>query len=127
MRKTPLLKAVKELFLLEKKPISVPEIQNILAKKKLFPNKTSLYRLLKKLKETNFIEEVMLNNKTIFYEIKTHHHHHFTCLNCGKIECIKDNNLEEEVLELEKKLFQKGFSIKDHNFFITGKCLQCNV
>lgn len=127
MRNTPLLEAVKNILQKHNRPVSVPEIQSELKKQDIVPNKTSLYRLLEKLKNHKIIESVLLDSKTTYYELKTHHHHHFTCTKCEKINCIEDPNLETQIHALETELQQKGFSIDTHHFSLSGTCKKCNI
>jgi len=126
MKSTPLVQNVLVILQEVKRPLSVPDLQNLLATKGLIPNKTTLYRLLERLKSENLIEKVLLNSHTSFYELKIHHHHHFTCIICEKIKCINSNDLEKEIHKLEETLSRKGFSITNHHFSLSGKCLQCN-
>lgn len=125
MKKTPLLESVKNIFESKNTPITVLEIQDLLRIKGFTPNKTTLYRMLEKLKEHGFIEDILLDRKTTYYELKTHHHHHFTCENCHTIECIADVSLEKNIHDLEKNLLKKGLMIKSHNFSFSGFCRTC--
>lgn len=125
MRQTPLLKTV--LFLLKqaRKPLSVPELQFLLSKENLDPNKTTLYRMLEKLVEDGTVEALLLDPKIMHYEFKTHHHHHFRCQSCDGIACIDDPDLEIKIHELEQKLQHQGFGVVEHSFSLMGKCKTC--
>lgn len=52
-----------------------------------------------------------------------HHHHHFTCTNCGKVFDLPDDPL------VEKQINQLGegqnFKVTDHQLEIRGICINC--
>jgi len=125
MRKTPVVKAVLELMRAAKKPLTVPEIQSLLRDLGFEPNKTTLYRMLEKFQAEGLVDAVLLDPKMVYYEIKTHHHHHFRCDNCEEIQCISDPDLETKIHALEDKLTTKGLTINNHNFSFSGKCPTC--
>ncbi len=125
MRKTPLLKAVTTLLEKADKPLSVPEMQVLLVDQNLTPNKTTLYRMLDKLVTDEMVEALLLDPKVTYYEIKTHHHHHFRCQGCDTIKCVDDPVLETYIHALEEKLAAKGLKVEDHHFSLNGKCNQC--
>lgn len=126
MENTPLKETVLNILKQEGKPMSVPELLLFLKKKKLSPNKTSLYRLLKKLQRKQLVDEVLLDSNISFYEITTRHHHHFICKKCKKNQCIEENkSLEKAVHELEHKLEHKGLQIQSHQLSFSGLCKNC--
>jgi Fe2+ or Zn2+ uptake regulation protein len=125
MRKTPLLQAVTEILTIEDRPLSVPEILEVLQAKNFSPNKTTLYRMLDKLVENEKVEALLLDPKVTYYEIKTHHHHQFRCKNCSTIKCITDSGLESQIHDLSSKLAESGLSIDAHNFSLSGTCGDC--
>lgn len=51
------------------------------------------------------------------------HHHHMTCLECGRIVAIKDHH-EFEVM-VEKMGQANGFVLKHHQLEMQGYCDQC--
>lgn len=108
------------------RPISVPRIRELLAHKKITPNKTTLYRMLEKLSQSGQVEALLLDPKVTYYELKKHHHHHFRCQSCDSIECVTDPELETHIHTLEKKLEAKGLKVKDHHFSLSGRCSTCS-
>ncbi len=125
MRQTPLLKSVLELLKKKGGPCSVPDLQLQLSNLGLEPNKTSLYRLLEKLVAKGEIETVLLDNRTVYYELKREHHHHFVCESCETIQCLEDESLETRIHALEDNLAAQGLKIKAHQFSFTGQCAAC--
>ncbi len=126
MRKTILSSTVLKIIRDYQHPISVPKLQILLDKQKLTPNKTSLYRLLEKLKNKQLIEEVLINSQTTFYKITNNHHHHFVCENCQQIQCISDEDLEKSIHFFAEKLGKKGLKILSHQFSLFGRCTNCS-
>jgi Fe2+ or Zn2+ uptake regulation protein len=125
MNNTPLLTSVQNIFTTVHTPITVLGIQTLLTKQGLTPNKTTLYRMLQKLKAQGFIDDILFNNKTTYYERKTDHHHHFRCNNCDYIRCITDPNLEAQIHSLQDAVESDGLTIHRHHFFLTGSCSTC--
>lgn len=125
MRKTPLLKAVLEVLKTKHQPLSVPELQTQLESRGFTPHKTTLYRLLERLQEAGTIEPVLLDHSVAHYELKTHHHHHFTCTDCQHVKCLVDPELEAQIHQLESQLEAKGLQVQSHQFSLSGQCAQC--
>lgn len=125
MPNTSIKQALLHILQQEQKPFSVPDLLSFLAQEGITPNKTTLYRALEKMKSENVVNEVLLDSKCAFYELNTHHHHHFVCEKCKSIQCVKDPSLESTVHALEKKLEQNGLNIQSHQFSFSGLCKQC--
>ncbi|MCF7917531.1 transcriptional repressor [Candidatus Gracilibacteria bacterium] len=126
MRNTPLSATVIKVLKSQHKPISVPDILSLLKTRGLTPNKTSLYRLLDRMKEGDFVEEVLLDSNLSFYELKgAQHHHHFVCDKCKKFHCVADKSLEKVVHQLEQKLEHQGLQVQSHQFSFSGLCKNC--
>jgi Fur family ferric uptake transcriptional regulator len=109
----------------EQRPVSAPELMDLLAKKGITPNKTSVYRQLPKLVAEDKVNEVLLAGNTSHFEISGHHHHHFMCSECNGTFCLHDNALEEEIHRLERELVKKGRHVERHEFSIIGLCEKC--
>jgi Fe2+ or Zn2+ uptake regulation protein len=52
------------------KPLSVSDIQELLAEKNQKPNKTTLYRMLERLEESGKVNTLLLDPKVTYYELK---------------------------------------------------------
>lgn len=105
-------------------PISVGEILQLLAKVKLTPNKTTIYRELFFLKKEGIILEIQLGEDKKRYETAFRtHHHHVVCIKCEKVE---DVILSEELHNEEKKIEkEKNFTIVNHSLEFFGFCSNC--
>ena len=127
MRNTPLRKAVQTLFQNQTRPLSVPTIQQRLKHIGLSPNKTSLYRLLKKMEQEQLVRRVQLDSATTYYEISKKEHPHFSCQQCDTVECVNDQELQKKLQNLLKTLTHKGIKINSQQFSLSGLCAKCNT
>lgn len=50
------------------------------------------------------------------------HHHHILCTNCGRIEEVASEKLEQFIRQLGS---ERGFQVTGHTFEITGLCDNC--
>ncbi len=51
------------------------------------------------------------------------HHHHFTCVKCGRVFDFDSAAIE---LELKKTGSERGFEIHSHQIEVTGVCADCS-
>ncbi len=93
---------------------------------------TTLYRTLDLLFRAGFINRFTSGDGQNRYEFKSdrkkEHHHHLTCIKCGKI--IDYSDFVDEELELvektEETLAKKhNFSLLGHNIEFYGLCEKC--
>lgn len=119
-------KAILDLLVKSPHPLSSPDIQQLLSKKKIDANKTTVYRQLAFLKEQNLIRELQFKDNAKRYEIVTkNHHHHIVCVDCGHIE---DVEAEKDLYYLEKKIAQeKKFKVENHSLEFFGICQKCQT
>jgi len=117
-------KAILDLLIQSHNPLSSPDIQRLLYKKKINANKTTIYRQLSFLKEQNFIRELQFGYNTKLYEIMPeNHHHHIVCTNCDKIEDVElaiDLDVEERIITENK-----NFTVLNHSLEFYGICGKC--
>lgn len=123
-RITKTRKAVLEILVSTARPFSASELIARLAQKKLYPNKTTVYRELDSLTAGGFIKEVQLGFARRMYEITSAgHHHHLVCRKCERIE---DVSIENDMEMYEKKIAEKtSFKIFDHSLEFFGLCGKC--
>lgn len=125
MRETKIGLALLKLLEVTSKPISVPEILEILEKQSLLPNKTTIYRQLEQLQKQSKVSAITLKSGTIHYEFKKNHHHHFICDSCGDIMCLNKIENSEDICKAIQKLTAPGVQIKSHEFNLYGDCEKC--
>lgn len=107
---------------LQKKPLSVLQILDLVKSKKGIIDKATIYRILTSFVRLGIVKEINLGGREVRYELSNcKHHHHLVCENCGYIEDIQ---LCEDTLlrEVEK---QSQFKVKEHSLEFFGTCKKC--
>ncbi len=102
--------------------ISVLQILKILKDQNLYPNKTTIYRLMDKLVSDGTIKIICGKNGTSYYEKSEHDHHHFFCQSCEQVFCLPSS----ENIDVDSLIKNKEFKITGHDFNIYGICEPCN-
>jgi Fur family ferric uptake transcriptional regulator len=117
-------KAILDLLIKSSNPLSSPDIQQLLSKKKIYANKTTVYRQLAFLKGQNLIRELQFRDNAKRYEIMPeNHHHHIVCTSCDKIEdveFVRDLDTEEKAIAENK-----NFKVLNHSLEFYGICGKC--
>ncbi|HYE60150.1 MAG TPA: Fur family transcriptional regulator [Candidatus Kapabacteria bacterium] len=117
--------ALLEVFLKEDRPLSVPEIQQLL-KKRHAVNKTTVYREVEFLLRENIIVTTNVDEKRGTYELAGTHHHHIVCKECSTTEEIHSKQLEAILQQLEKTVAGRGqFANIRHTVELFGLCVSC--
>ena len=88
-------------------------------------NKTTIYRVLDKLEDDGILHSFLGMNGLKWYakcngcSSKKHHdaHPHFQCLDCGKVDCLEDINVNVPQIPNRK--------IEVSQLLIQGKCENC--
>lgn len=122
IRLTPARESVIRVMIRHKMPLTVAQI---IGYAKHDADMATFYRTIKSFVDAGIIKEVESNNiiKYELSELFLPHHHHLTCLSCGKIEDIADHNVESAVEQIAKSY---GFRIESHVFELKGVCNDCN-
>jgi len=105
--------------------LSVPEISELLAKRDMKPNLSTLYRELQFLTDQGVTQEVVFKDGVMRYELaESQHHHHLVCNNCEKIEAVE---LGEHLHAVEHSIQKsKRFQITSHSLEFYGICEKCS-
>lgn len=86
----------------------------------------TVYRTLELLLELQIVEKINFGDGVSRYDLRQegfeHFHHHLVCVECGSIEEIFDNLLEDVEKKVEKEW---GFQVQDHRLTFHGVCKQC--
>jgi len=100
-------------------PVTVKQINSNVS-----ANKTTIYRLLKRLIDLGSISEVNFGDGKKRYEISSkNHHHHLICVSCSKItEFEIGNKICRNKILLKKHL---EFKVLRHNLEFFGICGKC--
>jgi Fur family transcriptional regulator, ferric uptake regulator len=124
-RITPVRRALIEILEKAGAPVSVVKIMAELRAVSLNPNKTTIYRELKFLKDNAMVREIQFADKKKRYELEHgDDHHHLVCINCDKIEGIDLGGH----LEMEENMIKdtRNFKLVRHSLEFFGYCANCH-
>lgn len=108
--------------LLDKEPQTIAELTTATAGK---INRASLYRVIELFEKLGIVQRLQIGWK---YKLElsddfTAHHHHMTCINCGRVQPFEENaTIEFELKQLAK---EAGFKETGHQLEIRGLCAVC--
>jgi Fur family peroxide stress response transcriptional regulator len=98
---------------------NVDMIYRDLVKKIPTLSKTTVYNTLKLFQSKGLVSVITIEENEARYDIRTHLHGHFKCLNCGK---IFDFDIEELKFD---PMIEKENKIIDQQLYIKGYCKEC--
>ncbi len=103
---------------------SATAILTELKKRKIQPNRSTMYRELLFLTQNNIVVRNTISGVD-YFEIPKDHHHHLVCLSCNSIQKVEiGNHLEKH----EKKLAKENhFKILNHSLEFYGYCRNCRA
>lgn len=112
----------------EKDHLSAEEIYMEVKKKNAGIGLATVYRTLEILTELKVVNKITFQDGLARYDLnkddKKHQRHHLLCLNCGKIEEIEEDLLDDIEEDIERKFH---FRVKDHRLTFHGICQECTV
>lgn len=88
-------------------------------------DRSSLYRTVALFEKLGIVQRIYIGwkYKVELSDVLTHHHHHASCLKCGKIVAVTG---EREIEKLIKDLAAKhNFTPQNHQLEIRGLCSSC--
>ncbi|MFD2762293.1 ferric iron uptake transcriptional regulator [Lentibacillus juripiscarius] len=86
----------------------------------------TVYRTLELLSELKIVDKINFGDSVSRYDLRKegaeHFHHHLVCIECGSVE-----EIEEDLLEDVERIVEKDwrFQVKDHRLTFHGVCKQC--
>jgi Fur family ferric uptake transcriptional regulator len=89
-------------------------------------DRASLYRTVDLFERLGIVQRIYIGwkYKIELSDIFTHHHHHISCLGCGKVVAITE---EKEIEQLINDLSARhGFTAQNHQLEIRGLCQVCS-
>lgn len=88
-------------------------------------DQATIYRNLNLFEQLGIINRLRLgwHSKVELSDMFQHHHHHFTCLRCGAVTTLPENQALER--EIERLANSQHFSPTDHQLEIRGTCKPC--
>jgi Fe2+ or Zn2+ uptake regulation protein len=82
----------------------------------------TVYKNLEALVKCDAVSKLAYGDAAARYDIRTDHHYHTRCLECGK---IWDLNAAEDSKALKHIKPQAGFEVKDYRLELLGYCREC--
>ena len=86
----------------------------------------TVYRTLELLNELNVVDKIQFGDGVSRYDLRqegaAHFHHHLVCIECGAVDEIQEDLLEDVEAIVEKNW---NFIIKDHRLTFHGICHRC--
>lgn len=89
-------------------------------------DRASIYRTIALFEQLGIVKRLQIGWK---YKLELsdsfhHHHHHLTCLKCGAVAPLaEDQQLEQRLAHLAKN---SNFTMQEHLLEIQGLCLSCS-
>lgn len=110
------------LQLMDKEPQTMGELAKALEHKM---DRASIYRVIDLFEKLGIAERLQLGWK---YKIELSdsfatHHHHMTCINCGRVQSFEESATIE--FELKQLAYEAGFKETGHQLEIRGLCSHC--
>lgn len=87
----------------------------------------TVYRTLELLTELKVVDKINFGDGVSRYDLRqegaAHFHHHLVCIECGAVDEIQEDLLEDVEIIVEKRW---NFQIKDHRLTFHGICWRCH-
>jgi Fe2+ or Zn2+ uptake regulation protein len=124
LKRTPRRQAIIEFFVDGKTHLTPEEVWQKLKKRFDRCGLPSVYRNLESLVECGVLTRIQQFDRKKHYGLCSalhgdHHHHHITCVKCGKVDEIKDCAINDTM-----KI--KGYKIVSHFMQVNGICAGCS-
>ncbi len=119
-------RAIIDLLVTVGHPVSIAEIAERIPE---LP-RSSAYRNLVDLESAGLVRRIAAHDEFARFELAedlTEHHHHFLCVNCGKvIDFTLTTKLENDVMRaIDQVAAIKGFQSHSHRLDVLGVCDAC--
>ncbi|KIO63021.1 hypothetical protein B4064_0496 [Caldibacillus thermoamylovorans] len=86
----------------------------------------TVYRTLELLTELKVVDKINFGDGVSRYDLRkegaAHFHHHLVCIECGSVEEIQEDLLDDVEVIVEEKW---NFIVKDHRLTFHGICKNC--
>jgi Fur family peroxide stress response transcriptional regulator len=84
----------------------------------------TVYKNLEALVESNVASKLTYGDGSARYDIRTDHHYHTRCLNCGK---VSDLEAQQSAPWLERIKPGQHFKVVDYRLEVLGYCRDCEI
>lgn len=84
----------------------------------------TVYRVLTQFEQAGILSRSHFESGKAVYELNEgHHHDHFVCTSCGKVDEFFDAEIEKRQQIVAKA---KGWTVQDHAMSLYGQCAECS-
>lgn len=84
----------------------------------------TVYRVLTQFEQAGILSRSNFESGKAVYELNEgHHHDHFVCTSCGKVDEFFDAEIEKRQQIVAKA---KGWTVQDHAMSLYGMCADCS-
>lgn len=118
-------RALLELLASQSCALSAIEIEDALRTGNRPVARASIYRILDELERLRLVQRVQVGQDMTRYEPVRGgdgHHHHLVCDSCGTVMPFTDENLEEAIRKLSRRLPMR---VAEHEIVLHGSCRVC--
>jgi Fur family transcriptional regulator, ferric uptake regulator len=106
--------------------LSAIEIEDALRASERPVGRASIYRILDELERLRLVQKVQIGQAMARYEpvrSGAGHHHHLVCDNCGTVTPFTDNELENAIHKLSRRVPMR---VAEHEIVLHGACRDCS-
>jgi Fur family transcriptional regulator, ferric uptake regulator len=106
--------------------LSAIEIEDALRAGERPIGRASVYRILDELERLNLVQKVQIGQSMARYEpVRSGdgHHHHLVCDSCGAVMPFSDNELENAIRRLSRRV---PIRVDEHEIVLHGACEDCS-
>jgi len=125
LRKGQARLAIIDLLAAQPCALTAPEIEEDLRERGHRVGLASVYRTLELLADMRLVGRLEVGQGIARYEALTpdgEHHHHLVCDRCGRVIPFDDDELEETIDRLTRKV---RFEVAEHDVVLHGACRSC--
>jgi Fur family ferric uptake transcriptional regulator len=121
MRKTQARQAIVDLLSKSDRPVPARDIVLGVARARPDINKSTVYRFIKSLLESQQLISIPLPGRGALYELRREgEHYHFSCERCQEVLCLDNTKLELG------RLVPRGYTVTPQNLVLSGICPKCS-
>ncbi|WP_462412102.1 ferric iron uptake transcriptional regulator [Neobacillus sp. Marseille-QA0830] len=119
---------VKVLLENEEDHLSAEDVYLLVKEKSPEIGLATVYRTLELLTELKIVDKINFGDGVSRYDLRqegaAHFHHHLVCIECGAVDEIQEDLLEDVEAIVERRW---NFKIKDHRLTFHGICHRCQA
>lgn len=125
LRKTPERYAILDEIYSHSGHFGVDTLFKRMADKNYRVSKATLYNTMELLLESELIVKHTYKDEMAQYERAMNlHHEHLICRECNKVVEFSDERIDEVLRRVEEEY---GFEVRQHRFYVYGRCKNCKL